>query len=343
MNYPIKLTPVYKQIIWGGDYFKTKYNKDTPYDITAESWETASHKNGENIIQNGIHKNKTITQLLKDDPLFLGGLIKDKTTLPVLFKLIDACDTLSVQVHPDDGMAAAENDKGKTEMWTILAAKEGAGVYLGLKNKMTKQEFEQSINNSTLTGFLQFVPCKEGDNFFIEAGLLHAIGKGVVIAEIQQNSDTTYRVYDWGRTDKNGNQRELHVKKAIMATNLDAAAQKAQTITKQTGGASVTYLPCCNYFAAKKMDIKSSATVTPQNASFHILFCAEGSCGIEVDGNKEIIKTGQTVLVSAAAQSAVLSGMAVVYDYFITDFEKDYINELKDITDIQNIYKLKRG
>ena len=210
---PLKLKAVYKDYIWGGEKLRTKYGKNTDISPLAESWELSCHKDGLSTIDGGVFDGKTLEAYIKENPGCLGTLCEGNE-LPILIKLIDAADNLSVQVHPDNEQAKEwENQNGKTEMWYVVWADKGAKMTCGVKMDITKTELENAIVENRVEELLNTVPSKKGDVFFVETGTIHAIGKGNVIAEIQQNSNVTYRLYDYDRRDKNGNPRELHIEK----------------------------------------------------------------------------------------------------------------------------------
>ena len=208
---PFKLTPAFKDYLWGGEKLKTLYNKKCDMDIVAESWELSCHKDGKSTIIGGEFEGETLSDYIQNHGKGVLGKNASKFDyFPILIKFIDAKGDLSVQVHPDDEYALKnEGEYGKTEMWYILECEEGATLYYGFKRDVTRAEYENAIKNNTLTDILNKVPVNKGDVFFIEAGTVHAIGKGIVICEIQQNSNTTYRVYDYNRKDKDGFQGEI--------------------------------------------------------------------------------------------------------------------------------------
>lgn len=305
-----KMNPVFKEYLWGGNKLKEIYKKNTSYDITAESWEIASHKNGETTVCGGNDDGLTITQLaekykeqLLGDTIYKDGYNK----FPLLIKLIDAKDNLSVQVHPNDEQAAKlENGElGKTEMWYVMEAEEGASLIYGFKHDITKEEFENSIKNNTLLEHVNIVGCKKGDCFFIPAGMLHAIGKGLLIAEIQQNSDTTYRVYDYNRKDTDGNKRELHIEKAIEVTNLKVSQQKSY--------ANKDVLASCEYFTTEKIILKGSNSIEVSKDRFEIFIICEGKANI----NGIDYKKGDTLLVPAYIGNVRMVGNAIILRSFI--------------------------
>ena len=212
MKSVIKLSPAVKSYIWGGSYFQ-KYNKGNNEEIISELWELST-RDDSSIIVSGEDKGKFLKDVISKEDLGPKG--NAFPYFPLLIKLIDAKDNLSIQVHPSDEYALKhENSFGKTEMWIVLSCDEGAGLYVGLKKDCPKELIKEKLENGTLLDLLNFFPVKEGDVFLINSGTIHAIGKGVRIMEIQQNSDLTYRLYDYNRLDKNGNPRELHIQKAL--------------------------------------------------------------------------------------------------------------------------------
>ena len=328
--YPLKMKPLYKEILWGGNTLKTLYGRELPFEKTAESWEAAAHKNGCSVVDNGVLAGKTIPELINEyGENFLGSVNKNENIFPLLFKLIDARDFLSVQVHPDDELAKKDGDKGKTEMWIVLSAEKGAGLYMGFNRKISKAEYEEHINNNTLKDVLNFAEVKKGDVFFIKAGTVHAIGAGLVIAEIQQNSDTTYRVYDWGRVSNDGKARELHIEKALEASSTDKFSGENNELTFITDSNKLTYYPVCKYFGAVKAEIDGEFSDSTENRSFHILFCSDGEGEISFNGVSEKIKAGETFVIPADTLNYKISGKIDIFKFFVPDFELDYKKPLK--------------
>ena len=214
--YPLLLKAPLKDYLWGGQYLKSFY-KVADMDKVAEAWVFSTHKDGQSIISGGSLDGLTFSEAL--DKLGKSALGKKAAAFemfPQMIKIIDAEQSLSIQVHPSDDYALEnEGQYGKTEMWYILDAKEGAGIYYGVKDEISKEDFKNAIQNNTIEQVLRFAPCKAGDCFFIPSGTIHAIGAGLLIAEVQQNSNVTYRVYDFGRVGADGKPRELHTEKAI--------------------------------------------------------------------------------------------------------------------------------
>ena len=298
-----KLYPECKDYIWGGEKLKTKYGKQTDKTPCAESWELSFHKDGLTRLVDGKTLAETITE--KD----LGENVKDFPFFPVLIKFIDAKENLSVQVHPSDEYALKhENSFGKTEMWYIVEAEKGAGIYLGFNRDVTKEEYEAAIREKRLTELLNFYEAKTGECYFIPSGTIHAIGKGCLICEIQQNSNLTYRVYDYGRKDKNGNERELHIEKALQVTKL--TKHKNTPLTGDMLGVS-------KYFTVKKLCVKNEV-LRADTKTFQCLTCVKGQG--EIDG--QTMQTGDSFFVPANFGEYTLKGdMEII----MTEIRKYYI------------------
>ena len=305
----LKLIPECKDNIWGGTKLKDKYGKKCDGEIVAETWELSYHKDGPSRLEDG----SLITEALTADEI--GTNCRDFSFFPTLVKLIDARQDLSVQVHPSDAYALKnENSFGKTEMWYIVEADEGAGIYLGFKNTVTPEEFEEAIKTNTLTDLLNFYEVKAGECYLIPSGTIHAIGAGCLICEIQQNSNLTYRVYDYGRKDKNGRERELHVEKAKLVTNLNAYTAKPLGITNKYGEC----LGLSKYFTVTKIDVDGSINIDMDRASFKAFTCVNG--GGTVEG--ENICLGDTRLITAHDGNIKLEGRMTV---IMTEIRKYYV------------------
>lgn len=296
----LKLKPATKDYLWGGNLLREKYNKESNCDVIAESWELSAHCDGVSTIMNGKYKNKGFDQYLKDKGHSVIGKEYKKNTFPILIKFIDALKPLSIQVHPNDEYANAfENDNGKTEMWYVLEAEEGSFLYNGFKNDVTKEEFIKSINEGTLENLLNKQVVKKGDVILLEAGSVHAIGKGIVICEIQQSSNVTYRVYDYLRKDKDGNLRELHLDKAIAVSNLKKFKEYSFDNNNKINS-SLIRLAKSKYFDVLKgnvKDLKNELKITDE--SFHSLTFLNGNGKILLDNDSiEYIK-GDTFFIPA--------------------------------------------
>ena len=298
-----KLYPEYKDYLWGGEKLKTKYGKQTDKTPCAESWELSFHKDGLTRLADGKTLAESVTAM------DLGENVNVFPFFPVLIKFIDAKENLSVQVHPSDEYALKnENSFGKTEMWYIVEAEQGAGIYLGFNRDVTKEEYETAIKEKRLTELLNFYEVKAGECYFIPSGTIHAIGKGCLICEIQQNSNLTYRVYDYGRKDKNGNERELHIENALQVTKL--TRRKNTPLTGDTLGVS-------KYFTVKKLCIKNEV-LRADNKTFQCLTCVKGQG--EIDG--QTIQIGDSFFVPANFGEYTLKGdMEII----MTEIRKYYI------------------
>ena len=276
-----KLYPECKDYIWGGEKLKESYGKITDASPCAESWELSFHKDGPTKLSDGRLLMDAVT---KAD---IGSRAAKFPFFPLLIKFIDAKADLSVQVHPSDEYALKnENSFGKTEMWYIVEADEGAGIYLGFKNDVKKEDFENAINEKKLTELLNFFEVKAGDCFFIPSGTIHAIGKGCLICEIQQNSNLTYRVYDYGRKDKNGNERELHVEKAKAVSSL----KKFEPTVFDDG-----ILGKSEYFTVKNYRVNGELMLCTDEESFNSVTAIRGGGYI----NGEPIARGDTFFIPA--------------------------------------------
>lgn len=298
-----KLYPECKDYIWGGEKLKTKYGKQTDITPCAESWELSFHKDGLTRIVNG----KTLVEMVTEKEL--GENVKGFPFFPVLIKFIDAKENLSVQVHPSDEYALKyENSFGKTEMWYIVEAEEGAGIYLGFNRDVTQKEYETAIKENRLTELLNFYEVKSGECYFIPSGTIHAIGKGCLICEIQQNSNLTYRVYDYGRKDKNGNERELHIDKALLVTTLSKHENKAL---------SGDVLGISKYFSVRKLCVKNEV-LRVDNKTLQCLTCVKGHG--EIDG--QAVKQGDSFFVPANYGEYEVKGEMEI---IMTEIRKYYI------------------
>lgn len=303
----MKMKPVFKEYIWGGTGFYDVFGMDTGTDTASEAWMVSTNPNGKSIIANGEFEGKTIDEAYEVlGEKLLGDYVKEKYggKFPVLVKFLDCADKLSVQVHPDDKYAS-ENENGsfgKTEMWYILDAKPGAKLIYGFNRDVTKEEFKSALENGDLEGILNYVDVNKGDVFYIQSGTLHALLDGLLVAEIQQNSDTTYRVFDHNRVDKNGNARELHIEKSLDVTNLSSSkgSERIELNTVKEGkGNYKTPLVKCGYFNTEKHKIKEKTGFVSTKKSFDIIIITEGRARMFYDGGSLAVKAGDCVLVPA--------------------------------------------
>ncbi len=308
--YPIKLTPAFKDYLWGGTRLRDDFGKDCEYDKVAESWELSCHKDGASVVANGEHAGKTLAQYIETEgKAVLGKNCERFEQFPILIKLIDAKDNLSVQVHPNNEYAQrVEGEYGKTEMWYIVDCDEGAELLYGFKKEVSKDEFAARIKDNTLLEITQSVPVKKGDVFFIEAGTLHAIGKGILIAEIQQNSNTTYRIYDYGRVGADGKPRELHIDKAVEVTDLCPAKPYPVTEAFEENGAVKRLLSKCEYFTVYSVDVAEKACFNADETSFHNVLILEGNAELVCGDTTLSLKKGDSVFVPANCGEYTISG-----------------------------------
>ena len=285
MNRPFLLAPAAKDYLWGGSRLNDDFRLDLPLEPLAEAWMCSTHPDGQSMA-NGV----PLGDVLKAHPEYLGThplqTTGGKPELPILIKLIDAKKDLSVQVHPDDAYALQhEAQLGKTEMWYVLAARPGAELVYGFNRDVEAEQVRTAAEDGTIGSILNHVPVRKNDLFYIEAGTVHAIGAGCLIAEIQESSNVTYRLYDYGRIDKNGNMRPLHIDKALKVANLKSSASPRQPmrVLRYKNGCASELLTRCKYFQVERILLNTEVhrTLTDFQTgpnSFHALLCVEG-CG----------------------------------------------------------------
>lgn len=309
----LKLSPVFKDYIWGGTRLRDDFKMETDIDPVAEGWMLACHKDGMNTIDGGEYDKKTLKEVIdtEGNEKILGENSKKFDYFPVLIKIIDAKNNLSIQVHPDDEYAKrVEHEFGKTEIWYVLDADDDAQLIYGFKNKISKEDFRKAIENNTLPEILNSVKVKKGDLFFIEAGTVHAIGKGTLIAEIQQNSNSTYRVYDYGRLGKDGKPRELHIDKAVDVTVTEPPkyGTKPQGEPENISGGKKQLLTKCDLFTVYRYDCESEITLNADNSSFNHILIIDG-CG---KINSREFKKGDSFFVPAGFGEYKIEGNAEI-------------------------------
>ena len=300
--YPLLLKPAVKDYLWGGTRLKEEYKYECDTDIAAEAWVLSCHKDGASTVANGEMQGKTLNEALSVwGEKALGKKAEKFPYFPFLIKLIDAKDKLSVQVHPDDKYALEnEGEFGKTEMWYVVDCDEGAKLIYGFNEDISKEEFEKRIKDNTLTEVCNFVPVHKGDVFFIGAGTLHAIGKGILIAEVQQNSNTTYRVSDYGRLGADGKPRPLHIEKAVEVTKCEKPKMPYGQVgaTEKIGDSIKRELASCEFFGAYKLDLNDEYEIS-QNDSFVSVLCLEGNATVSFADGKFEINKGDSIFVPA--------------------------------------------
>lgn len=307
--YPLKFQPILKERIWGGNKLITKLNKKSELKKIGESWEISDVEGDTSIVLNGELKEKSLKELLVHFGSDLLGkknheIFGDK--FPLLIKFIDAREDLSIQLHPNDRLAKERHDSfGKTEMWYVMQANNDANLIVGFNQEMTKELYLEHLKNKTLPKILNFDKVSEGDTYFIEAGRVHAIGAGVMLAEIQQTSDITYRVYDWDRVDDKGNSRALHNDLALDAFdfNMDDNFRVDYSKLSNESNAMVS----CPYFTTNYLPLNTRLKKHNDKDSFLIYICVEGEASFEVDSEIEKISKGETILIPAAIKDFYIS------------------------------------
>ena len=320
--YPLKFTPILKDKIWGGTKLQKLFNKPTNSKQLGESWELSGVEADESVVTNGFLAGNNITELIET---YMGDLVGDKIfeqfglTFPLLFKLIDANDDLSIQVHPNDEVAEVRHQSfGKTEMWYVLDAEPDAELIIGFVKDFSKEEYSAAVESGEVENLLQKVPISKGDVFFIPAGLVHAIGRGAVIAEIQQTSDITYRIYDYKRTDENGKERDLHIEEALDVIDFNATKNPKTPYDLESN--KVVSLVECSYFVTNLIrfnrDIIRSYTTLD---SFVVYMCVDGNFEVEVNGEKIKGEKGETILIPAIIDEVKLipAGEAAILEVYI--------------------------
>lgn len=308
--YPLKFIPLYKDKIWGGNKIKTVLNKDFgDLPNCGESWELSGVEGNVSVVANGFLEGNTLEELIE---IYMGDLVGDRVfdrfgiEFPLLIKFIDANDDLSIQVHPDDEMAEKRHNAfGKTEMWYVIQADPGSQLQVGFNQQVDARQYLEKLQDNKLTEILNFEQVSAGDVYFIPAGRVHAIGKGILLAEIQQTSDITYRIYDYDRRDKEGNPRELHTDLALDAIDFTIHPEY-KTSYKAKANESVELVKC-KYFTTSMLELNDVVEKDYNELdSFVIFICLEGSVEVETESGSETIAVGETILIPASIESVVL-------------------------------------
>ena len=317
---PFLLTPSAKDYLWGGSRLNDDFNLNIDIEPFAEAWVCSTHEDGPSYLMSG----EDLKSFLKQNSDWLGThalqMTGEKPELPILIKLIDAKSDLSVQVHPDDEYALTyENSLGKTEMWYVLDAKPDSKLVYGFKRDVNAEEVRESIKQGKMLSLLNRVPIHKNDLFYIEAGMVHAIGAGALIAEIQESSNLTYRFYDYDRTDKHGNKRPLHVDKALEVANLASSAEPRQPmrVLKYRAGCASELLTRCKYFQVERVLLNTEVcrelvTFKTESNSFHAFLCVDGCGSITWDDGSLNFFKGDCVFVPADSELLKLHGRAQI-------------------------------
>ena len=306
--YPLKLSYITKSPLWGGRRLLDGWGMKAEADTVGEAWMLSVRAKEMSVIQNGSKAGKTMREYIDEHGASVIGTAYDGGDFPLLVKLIDACDKLSVQVHPNDDYAARiENDRGKTEMWYIVEADEGAEIIYGLKDGLTAEEFRTAVREGRLAETMCHCPVHAGKTYFIPSGMLHAIGSGILIAEIQQNCDLTYRVYDYERRGADGSLRELHVDKALDVT-VPFTEEAVNAIRYEAGTSDEQTLAHCRYFKTDKLNLTNSTAITVDERSFAFLLCLDGNGAITAGGEKYDIARADGYYLPAGLGEVTLDG-----------------------------------
>lgn len=316
--YPLLLKAPLKDYLWGGRRLIDEFKFESDKEIAAEGWMLSCHKDGDSIVRNGEFAGMTLRETLevwgKDA---LGKKAENFSYFPILIKLIDAKDRLSVQVHPDDEYALFhEGEYGKTEMWYVVDCDEGAQLIYGFNQNISQGEFLERINNNNLSPVCNYVPVKKGDVFFIEAGTMHAIGKGILIAEVQQNSNTTYRVSDYGRLGADGKPRQLHIKQAVEVTKTQKPTMPYGNVGDVTlyPFGTVRELASCQYFNAELINLNGNVGIY-DNDSFISLLVLDGEVTMSYTGGMMRLKKGDSVFLPAGLKVSLCGTGEMLYTH----------------------------
>ncbi len=317
--YPLQFGPILKERIWGGEKLKTILNKPITSKITGESWELSTVEGDVSVVSNGILAGKSLNELIDSNPEeVLGTKVYAKfgKQFPLLFKYLDAREDLSIQVHPNDALAKKRhNSFGKTEMWYVMQADKDSELIVGFKENSNAEEYLENLKNKSLLSILDNIKVEVGDVFFLETGTVHAIGAGMVIAEIQQTSDITYRLYDFDRVDADGNTRELHVDLALEAINYNKIdTYKKYSKNKNQSNSVVD----CSYFTTNFIPLDGKIEVNKTGESFTVYMCVEGEFEIDFEAEKIHYKKGDTVLIPAGLKDFTMTGKASLLEIYIS-------------------------
>ena len=308
--YPMRLSPLPMERLWGGDKLGKFYNKNCT-EGTGETWELSVREKEKSVVLNGVFKKKTLYELIDEDKSLMGTRFAGGE-FPLLIKFIDAADDLSVQVHPDDEYAArVENDVGKTEMWHIVEAEPGAKLVYGLGEGVTPEDFALAVRSGETLSVLNQIEVHAGETYFIPAGLVHAIGGGILLAEVQQNCDLTYRVYDFDRLDKNGKPRELHTQKAIECVKC-FSHENIDAIRFESGSRGGEILADCRYFKVKRLEIGGERKISVTEESFVHLLCISGDGRLIYEDEEYEICRGDSYFLPAGLGDLLLEGNMTV-------------------------------
>jgi len=315
---PFLLSPAGKDYLWGGNRLNDDFSKNIDMEPLAETWECSTHPSGEAVVASGVYKGMTLTEVLKNHPDMLGRHANEKGELPILIKLIDAKSDLSIQVHPDDEYARIHEDSlGKMVMWYVLDAKPDSNIIYGFRKDTDREEVVNALREKKLESLIRKVPIEKNQVFFVAPGTVHGIGSGCLLAEVQENSDITYRLYDYDRKDKEGKERPLHIDKALEVMNYKSSEDPRQPIRvlKYTRGSASEILCRCRVFQTERllMNTERCREYTKMNAlseTFQVLLCTDG-CGVLHAGDEALdLFKGDCVFIPAGNYEIKLHGIA---------------------------------
>ena len=316
--YPLTFTPILKDRIWGGNKLKTYLNKPIVSETTGESWEISTVPGDISVVNSGVLKGKNINDIIDLYPNEILGksvIARFGKQFPLLFKFIDAKEDLSIQLHPNDDLAKERHDSfGKTEMWYVMQADESARLVVGFKKDSNKEEYLKHLESKSLVALLNESPVKKGDVFFLETGTIHAIGAGVMVAEIQQTSDITYRIYDWDRVDVTGKGRELHTELALEAINYTATPAKIEYTEEVNNSVPVVN---CSYFITNIIALQDCFIWKRKKQAFTVFMCTNGQFEMVVNGEILRYNMGDTILIPAIIEHVTLKGKATLLEISI--------------------------
>ncbi|MDR1663714.1 MAG: class I mannose-6-phosphate isomerase [Clostridiales bacterium] len=334
MLYPLLFKPVYKEMIWGGSKLRDHYGREIPSGHTGESWDITCRREEMGVIENGADAGMTFADWIgREKSEALGTRCTTSAeNFPLLIKIIDAQDNLSVQVHPDDGYEYGV--AGKNELWYIMEPPKDGELIVGLKDGVTREAFERAINSGEAEALLYRLPVKSGDIVNIPAGLVHALTKGTVVAEIQQNSNITYRMFDYNRVGADGKPRELHIARALAVTDFARRIPRktAEGLGIKKDGARLSYVAANRHFAVVKYQLDSSSVENADPSAFCVFTCVKGEASVISNGGsiKTEIPLSRSVLIPAHLGKYELRGNGVLVKSFVPDIENDFMKPLRE-------------
>lgn len=313
---PLKFEPVYKEYLWGGERIARNYRRQGVPAVCAESWEVSAHRDGESLVATGPHSGRSLAELTREyGSALLGRAAADSTAFPLLCKIIDARDLLSVQVHPNSSNAKLTGGAPKTEAWVVLAATDEAQLYAGFKPGVTPATLRRAVAEGSVAECLNALPVKAGEALFVPGGLVHAIGRGCLIYEVQQSSNTTWRLFDWNRRDARGRARELHIEESFKSIDWGLAAPTLRGgVTAAThaidGAPQWRSLAQCEHFTVRGLDFTGTVVQRLDGTTCHILFVAQGEVSLESGAEQVHLRAGDSLMIPAAVSTYRLSAAA---------------------------------